>query len=83
MTDGTYVEDVKNPVELQLPTGNHFFVILRLEESRDGVPPTPFDDFLLDLCHSPAIGSIVSELSKPCTADSTHVVIWFIASRTD
>jgi len=47
----TYVEDKKDPVELQLPSGNRLLIILPL-----------FDDLPLDLCCSPAIKNVVGEL---------------------
>jgi hypothetical protein len=72
--DGAYVKDVKDPVEFQLPAGDYFLVTLRIESSRDCIPPAPFDDFSLNLRYSPAIKRIISELSKPCIAGLTHVV---------
>ena len=58
----TYVEDKKDPVELQLPSGNRLLIILRMEKSRNCVLPTLFDDLPLDLCCSPAIKNVVGEL---------------------
>ena len=62
--DGTHVEDVKDSVEVQFPGGDRFFIARRMDESRDRVPLALFDDLPLDLCHSPAIKSVVSELPK-------------------
>ena len=72
--DGAYVKDLKDPVEFQPPAGDCFLVILRIENSRDCVPPAPLDDFPLNLRYSPAIKRIISELSKPCIAGLTYVV---------
>ena len=81
--DGTHVEDVKDPVEVQFPGGDRFFIARRMDESRDRVPLALFDDLPLDLCHSPAIKSVVSELPKVGITGSTHVINCSIASRTD
>jgi hypothetical protein len=34
-SDGTHVEDMKDPVEVQPPGGDRLFIILRVEKSRD------------------------------------------------
>ena len=39
----THVEDLKNLVEDQFPSGDHLFVVLRVETSRDHIPFTPLD----------------------------------------
>ena len=61
--DGTYVKDKKDPVEVFVPSDNHFLIVLRMEKSRECAPPAPFDDLPLDLRHSPAIKGIVSKPS--------------------
>ena len=60
-SDGTYIEDVKDPVELQLPARDRLFVGLRVEMSRDRTSFLPIDDVPVDLGHSPAIESSMSE----------------------
>ena len=54
-----------------------------MEESRDHVPLALFGYFRLDLRHGSTIGSIVSELAKPCVVGLTYVVNWLIAVRID
>ena len=55
--DRTYVEDVKDPIEVQLPGSNNFFVALCVQESRERISSTLLDDLSLNLGHSPAIDS--------------------------
>ena len=57
----TYVEDLKNSGEVQSPSGDCLFIVLR-EESRDCTPFPPLDDLPLHLRHSPAIRGMVSHL---------------------
>ena len=52
-TDGTYVEDVKDPLKVLLPSGNRIFVVLCVEYLRGRVSFTQFDDLLLDPDHGP------------------------------
>ena len=59
--DGTHVEDVEDPIKVQPPGGNRPLIILRVENSRDCISFTSLDDAPLDLSHSPAIESLVSE----------------------
>ena len=59
--DGTHVEDVEDPVEVQPPGGNRPLIVLRVKNSRDRILFTPLDDARLDLGHSPTIESLVSE----------------------
>jgi len=61
--DGTHVEDLKNPVKVQLPGGNFFLVILCMQVSRKRVSFVLFDDLLLDLPNSPEITSRTSSTS--------------------
>ena len=44
---------MKNPVEVQPPSGDRLFVVLRVIMSGDHIPFTPLDDVPLDLVHSP------------------------------
>ena len=60
-SDGTYVEDVEDPVEVQPPGCDRPLIVLRVENSRDCISFTPLDDTPLDLGHSPAIANLVSE----------------------
>ena len=59
--DGTHVEDVEDPVEVQPPGGNRPLIVLRVKNSRDRILFTPLDDAPLDLGHSPTIESLVNE----------------------
>ena len=54
---GTYIEDVKDPVQVQLPGGDCLFVVLRMEKSRDRIPLALFFRLSLNLSHSPVTGS--------------------------
>ena len=82
-SDGTHIEDEKDPVEVQPPGCDRLFIVLRVEKSRDRISFAPLDDIPLDLSHSPAIASLVSELPKVHIPGSTHVVNSPIASNTD
>ena len=53
--DLTYIEDVKNPVEVLAPSHNRILVGFRMGEPRDRTSFTLADDLLLDLGHSPMI----------------------------
>ena len=46
---------MKDPVEVQLPSGYRFLIVPRMNKSRDRVPSDPFDGFFLDLRYGPAI----------------------------
>ena len=74
---------MKDPVEIQLPSRDSILIVCCVDDSGDRVPLALFDDLPLDLCHSPVIKSIVSELSKVNVSGLTHVVNCSIASRTD
>ena len=81
--DRTHVEDVKDPVEVQFPGPDRILIARRMDKSRDRVSLTLLDDLPLNLRHSPAIKSVVSELPKACITGLTYVVNCSIASRTD
>ena len=67
--DGTHVEDMKDPVEVQLPGGNFFLVVLCVEVSRNHAPFTLVGDLPLDLRNSPEIGLRLSPMGcSKCTA---------------
>ena len=59
--DRTYVEDLKDPNEVQLPGGDGFLVIFRMGKLGEQIPFLLLDDLYLDLCHSSAIDGVVSE----------------------
>ena len=48
-----HVKDAKNPVEVQSPGSDRFFIVLRVVTSRDHIPFTPLDDVPLDIIRSP------------------------------
>ena len=81
-TNWTHVEDMKNPIEVQLPRPNRFLIILCMHKSGYQILFTLLSDLLLDLLHCPAITSAVGELSKLRIGGLTHVVSCSIASRT-
>ena len=82
-SERTHVKDMEDPVEVQLPGGDHFFIVLRVEVSRDDVSFTPLDDVLLNLGHGPLVESLVSEPPSVWIIGSTYVVNCSIASNTD
>ena len=65
---------MEDPVEVQLPSGNRFLVVLRMQKSRDCVPSAPFDDLPLDPRHGSAIKSVIGKLYKPRSIGLTHIV---------
>jgi hypothetical protein len=74
---------MEDPVEVQPPGGDRLFVVLRVEKPRDRIPFALLNDLPLDLCHSPAIGSMASQMCTKCiSAGFTDVVNCSIASRT-
>jgi len=68
----THVEDLKNPGEVQPPSGDHFFIVLCVEESRHRIPFTPLDNLPLDFRHDPAIQGMVSKSYTRCTSTGFH-----------
>ena len=82
-SDGTYVEDVEDPVEVQPPGRDRPLIVLRMENSRDCISFTPLDDAPLDLGHSPAIANLVNKRPGIFIIGSAHVVNCSIASNTD
>ena len=79
----TYVEDLKDPIEFSPPGRNLFSIDLRTDKARDWVALALLGDIPFDLYYGSAIGRIVCQPSKLYTVGSTHVVSWFITSRTD
>ena len=82
-SDGTHVKDMKDPVEIQPPGRDRLLVVLCVEHPGDPISFTPLHNVPLDLSHSSAIWSIVSESPGVCIAGPTHVVNCPIASNTD
>ena len=65
---------MKYPVEFRSPSGDYVLVIPRVEESRNGVALTVFDDLSLDLRDGSETNGSVGEPSKMWAAGLTHVV---------
>jgi hypothetical protein len=64
LSNRTHAKDLKNPIEVQPPGGNHLLVVLRVKSSRYHTPFAPLDQLPLDICHRPAIESISVNGSK-------------------
>ena len=54
---GTHVKGTKDPIKVQPPGSNRFFIVFCMIASRDQIPFTPFDDVPLNLGHSPDWGT--------------------------
>ena len=67
--DRTHVEDVEDPVEVQLPGPNRILVALRVEDSGEPIPFTLLSNLLLNFIHSSVPQIIVSELSRSRTTE--------------
>lgn len=61
VTTITYVEHVKDPIEVLLPTSNHIFFILRAGDPRGRILFSLLKDLPLDLGHSSAIETLATE----------------------
>lgn len=71
----THIEDNKDPVELQLPAGNRFFIVPGMPKSRDSISPSLLHDPVLYLRDGPTIGTTVDKRSGNCgIVGSTYVV---------
>ena len=57
----TYIEDMKNPEEVLLPTRDHIFTTLAVEESRTHVPFALLDSLLPNRGQSSGVKTFVSE----------------------
>ena len=55
--DGTHVEDLKNPAEVQLPGGDLLLVVFCMEMPRNHIPFALLGDLPLDLHQSPEVWS--------------------------
>ena len=72
--DGTYIEDIEDPDEIQPPGYNSFLVVLRIEMSRNHVPLSLLDDLPLHLLHGPGVGSKPSVIThSKCYALATQL----------
>jgi hypothetical protein len=60
-TNRTHVEDVKNPEEVPIPTGNLVLIAFCEHEPRERIPFTLLADLLLDLGHGSTTGTPVNE----------------------
>ena len=58
-----HIENVKDPVEFRLPTGNLVLIILRTNKSGNVAASTVFDDLALNLRNGPGIRA--SSVSDP------------------
>ena len=54
-SDGTHVEDAKDPVEVRHPGGDFFFIVVHPEDSADSVPSPPLGDLRLDIHQNPVV----------------------------
>ena len=61
-SDGTHVEDMKDPNEVQLPGGDFFLVVLCVEVLRNHISFSLLDDLPLDFNHSPKVRSKASSM---------------------
>jgi hypothetical protein len=57
-SDRTYVQDLKDILEIQPPGGDRLLIFLRVETPKGHIPFTPLDQLLLDIFHCPAIKNI-------------------------
>lgn len=59
-TECTYVKDMEDPLQVLLASSDRVALGVCIEQLRKRVPPTVFDDYLLDPRHSSAIEILVS-----------------------
>lgn len=62
-----YFEDLKNLLEIRLPSFDFLFVV-RVERSEECIPFAPLDNVPLNFCDNPAIERFVSKLSDAFVA---------------
>ena len=79
----THIENMKDPGEVLLPSGDCIFIGFCVKEARGEIPFTLLGDLLLDLGHSSTIENLVRESPDVRIAWLTHAVNCFIASSTD
>ena len=70
----THVEDMKDSIQIRLPTRNLILVAPRANKSRDPAPLTLFDDLLLYFRDGPVIESAISGRTR-------DVYRWFDSRR--
>lgn len=58
------MDGMKDPVEVCLPSNDHFTTIFHMDKPRDWVPPILIDNFSLCLPPSPMVENIISEVFK-------------------
>ena len=84
VTQGTYIEGVKDLIDIQPPCSDPAFILLRAEKARDHIPFALLDDIPLDPAHDTACeSSLMSESSRAFTAGITYIVNRSIFSDTD
>ena len=64
-SDGAYVEDLKDPIEVRPPGRDSILIVLCVEMPRNSVSFSLLDDPLLDLRHSPEVRSEAPLVSFP------------------
>jgi hypothetical protein len=75
-TDRTYIEDLKDPHKVLLPTRDLILVVLGEDESEDCTPLTPLDDLPLHLYQGSAIETSVSgSLGVPITGFGSRIQV--------
>ena len=62
MGSSTHLKDMKDSIEIRPPGSNRGFILLGVENARDRISSVRLDGASLDLCHDPAIESVVSKL---------------------
>ena len=80
--DWTNVEDLKDPDEVLLPSGDLVLIVLCKDETEDRPPFTPLGDPPLNLGQGPTIEISVSGSLDACIAGLAHAVRVPIALRT-
>ena len=72
--DQTYIEDVEDPIEVQLPARDILFIAFCTEEPGNRIPSSLLDDLSLYFRHGSAIGKSGVRPLDQCIIVSTHVV---------
>lgn len=81
-SDRTYVEDLKDPDEVQPPSGNHIFIVLRVEQSRHHISFALLNDLPLNPRHGSIARTPISGLYCIHVIIKAHVVNCLTASHT-
>ena len=79
--DWTYCEDLKDLIEVRLPTSDRNLITRCVDESGESIPFTLLVDLVLDIRDGSAIKNIVGELFESYVTVLTHVVNRSIALR--